>query len=626
MNKSDLDLLKSHPGVLGIYRSRVKLIKSGSEFLGLCPFHSERTPSFRVSSHQGVLVWKCFGMCGIGGDVISFIQKLNNVDFKTAVESIKNELGMSFADTKQADKIFSSLSEPAKAISYSLAEYNKFEQALASSQEGMDWLKSRGISIETAKKLHLGYRADIGKLDTVKNGKGWISFPSVVGDRVLSIKYRNVGTKAFSKQPGMAKGEQTPLFNSETIEPLEPVYLVEGEGDCCVLEQAGFKSVSIQSASTPLTAANKEKLLEADYIILAGDNDPAGNEYMNKLWSEMQERTYKLTWPEGMKDANETFLDCCGGNIEAFRNIVEELAAKARSNLMPGVSNLRETLKQAQRVNVIDSPYRWHWPWKSMDSMANILPGDVVYLSSTNTGQGKSSLMMNASIHNARRGEVILNYSAELSDQEYAEIVVSHLLKKDRHTLTPEDYKDKAYAILSGTRYYIGRDNDLNKVMDVLDLLEAAIRRSGAGTVILDTIHFVTTNESDTIKAQENAMNRIKSMAQKYGVKWFNLGQPRKATQQFKGKPTHVTDAKGSEMLISASSVAYALHRDCAVVDDPNNPPKEPYQPLTQIYLQKGRSLGTGGAYTELMFAGDICTFFPVTKDEPPAESKLFKG
>jgi hypothetical protein len=620
LNKTDIEELKRHGGVLSLYASRVQLKREGQELTGLCPFHSEKTPSFRVSTHQGVLVWKCFG-CNKSGDIIKFFQELDGLNFKDAVQKIKDQLGHSFADTKKASSTFSSLSEPIKpAITYGLEDFKKYEDALAVSQEGQDWLKSRGIGYETAKQLHVGFR------ETLKGSalKNWICFPSIVGDRILSIKYRNTGEKTFLKHPGMCKGEQTPLFNSDTIEPLEPVYLVEGEPDCLIMEQAEFHSTSIQSSSTSLTSSNKEKLLEADYIILAGDNTPDGNACMDKIWAELQERVYKFVWPEGMKDANQTFIEFCKGDVPTFQKLVEDLTAKAKANLMPGVSNLRETFKSAQRVNTQDSPFRWRWPWPSVDSMVTIMPGSVVYISATNTGMGKTTMMMEASLYNARRGEVILNYSAELSDQEYAQIAVSHLLKKDRHQLTKEDY-DKAYTLLAGSRYYIGRNNDLNRVMDVLDLLEAAIRRSGAGTVILDTIHFVTTNESDTIKAQENAMNRIKSLSQKYGVKWFNLGQPRKANQQFKGKATHITDAKGSEMLISASDAAFAIHRNCAKVDDPSKPPKEPYEALTQIFLQKGRSLGTGSAYTELIFNGDICTFFPVAKEEPQV-SKLFNG
>ncbi len=612
LTKTEIEDLKRHSGVLSIYASRVQLKKDGAEYKGLCPLHSEATPSFRVSNHQGIWVWKCFGMCGIGGDIISFVSKVDGLSFKDAVEKIQSETGNSFADTKKADSTFSSLSEPTKAIVYSLEEYRKYENSLMGNKDGLSFLKNRGIDIETIQKFHIGYREDIGKLHSTRNETGWIAFPAIERDRVVAIKYRNIGDKLFTKQPGMAKGDQTPLFNSETIDPLEPVYLVEGEIDCLTMEQAGFKSVSIQSASTPLTAANKEKLLEADYIILAGDNDPTGNEYMNKLWSELQERTYKLTWP--LKDANQVFLETCKGDIESFQKLVNSLTEQAKSNLIPGVSDLRESLKNSQRINLEDHPFRWRWPWDGMDKMANIMPGAVVYLSSTNTGMGKTSLMMEASIFNALRGEVIINYSGELSNQEYAELVVAHLLKKDKHKLTQEDY-NQAYKIMAGTRYYIGRNNDLSKVMDVMDLIEAAIRRSGAGTVILDTIHFVCTHEQDTIKAQENAMKRAKTLAQKYGVKWFNLGQPRKATQAFKGKSIHITDAKGSEMLTSASDVALAIHRDCAIIDDPSKPPKDPYQPLCQIILQKGRSLGTGYSYSELMFNGDICTFFPVTNE-----------
>lgn len=626
---TDLDEIKSDPAVLGLYQSRVSLKREGKEFLGLCPLRPEKTPSFKVFQHQNSWVFKCFG-CGVGGDIISLVAKVDGLNFKDAVDKIKHELGQSFSATKRSENVFSSLSGQTEkpAISYSLQEYSKLEKALAESKEGQEWLRSRGITYETAKRLHYGFKQDLGKLAAsnpeIQSG-GWISTAHIVGDRVLSIKYRSIIKKEFRKQPGMARGDETPLFNGETIEPLEPVYLTEGNEDAAVLEQAGFRASSIQSSSTPLTTANKEKLLQSDYIVLAGDNTPDGQDYMNKVWSEIQERTFKLSWPDGMKDANQTFLEHCKGDINKFRGLVEELTVKAKSQVVRGMSDLRESFKSQQRVNLEDSPFRWRWPWPGVDKMANIMPGAVVYLSSTNTGMSKTTLMMEASIFNALRGDVILNYSGELSNSEYAELVVSHLLKKDRHQLTTEDYQNKAYLLLAGIRYYIGCDNDLIKANDVLDLIEAGIRRSSAGVVIVDTVHYVCTHESDTIKAQENYMKRCKSMAQKYGVKWFNLGQPRKAQQNFKGKPIHVTDAKGSEMLISASDVAYAIHRDLAPVDDPNNPPKEPYKPLCQIFLQKGRSQGTGGAYTELFFNGDICTHFPITKEEP-RESGLFTG
>jgi 5S rRNA maturation endonuclease (ribonuclease M5) len=615
----DLNIIKKNPGVLKIYSKYIKLKKLNKEFISLCPFHQEKTPSFRISLFDGAYIWKCFG-CAQNGDIIDFVSKIENSSLPAAVSLVKQELGLEtknlFSETKKAEQVFHSISGDEKqTITYTLDEYNKLENTLENSEEGRAWLASRGILYEIARENHLGFKQDIGNLAGEKNKDiaklGWISFPCIENGVIVAIKYRSIKQKVFTKQSGMAKGESTPLFPNDQIDPFEMVLLVEGEVDQLTLQQAGFQVKSAQSSSSPLTAKNKEKLLEADCVILAGDNDTVGNEFIDKLWSELQERTFKLIWPDNMKDANETFLSRCKGNLEEFRKFVLELIQKAKSTPLPGVCDLKESLLTGQRTDLETNPFRFKFPWKSMDSMANILPGAVVYLSSTNTGMGKTSIIMNATIDAALHGEVILNYSAELDPPEFGQIVVAHLCKKDRNSLVQKDY-ERTYNILKDTRYYLAHDPDLTTANQVIDIIEAGIRRLGAGTVVLDHIHFVTLNEKDTIKAQENAMQRIKNIARKYRVKWINLGQPRKAKQDMKGKASHITDAKGSESLISGSDVAYNLHRELAKVDDPAHPPKEPYEPLCKIYLQKGRSQGKGNAYTELMFNGSTCSYYEV--------------
>lgn len=622
-NNTQLDDLKAHPGVFSVYASRVQLKKEGKEWASRCPFHQEKTASFKLFYHNGILVWRCFGQCAVGGDVISFIQKIENCSFKEAVDKLKLDLKDSFAETRKADTTFSSLSGlDAPAKTYPISEYKKLEFALTESQPAKDWLSSRGITLETAQKLHVGFRQVIKSskpehADIISSG--WICFPCIEGDKVTAIKYRSIVKKEFSKQTGMAKGDQTPLFNSETIEALEPVYLVEGECDAAVLEQAGFRSASIQSAGTPLTPANKEKLLESDYILLAGDNDPAGNDYMNKVWREIGERTYKLTWPTGYKDANQVYLDLCKSDLLEFRRLVEDLTLEAKSQPMPGISSLQEAMMAGVRVDLEDHPSRLRFPWKAVDKMVNLLPGTVLYIFATQTGTGKTTFVSNLLTQAARSGEVVINYSAELTADEYANLVAAHVLKKDRNSLTKEDYQHAA-KVLGDARFYIGRNADLYKADDVIDLIEAAVRRLSGTVVCLDHIHYVIRNEVDTIKAQENIMKRIKNLAVKYGLKWINVGQPRKPNQQNKGKIVHLTDSKGGECVYSDADAVLALHRDLAMVDNPNNPPKEPFQPLTQVHLMKGRSQGTGNAYTELMFNGSFATFYEVAKDIPEKE------
>ena len=199
---------------------------------------------------------------------------------------------------------------------------------------------------------------------------------------------------------------------------------------------------------------------------------------------------------------------------------------------------------------------------------------------------------MNVLVYDARKyGEVVLNYSAELSTDEYANLVTAHILKKDRNTTTKED-RALAAAKLGGARFHIGYNPDLTRVEPVLDLIEAGIRRLGATVVVLDHLHFVTRNETDTIKAQENAMQRIKNISREYGVKFIVVGQPRKSVQQYRGKPVHITDAKGSESYTSDADAVVAMHREMAKVVDPQHPPREPYESKTKIFLQKGALAG----------------------------------
>src|SRR5260370_20713408 len=77
--------------ILPLVEDVVRLRKSGSTYKGLCPFHQERTPSFTVSPARGT--YKCFG-CGEGGDAISFVTKLDSLDFVGAIEKLAQRFGV----------------------------------------------------------------------------------------------------------------------------------------------------------------------------------------------------------------------------------------------------------------------------------------------------------------------------------------------------------------------------------------------------------------------------------------------------------------------------------------------------------------------------------------------------
>lgn len=610
---AEIESLKSNPAVIRVYGNYLRLQKQGNKWVGLCPFHSEKSGSFTIFEKD--MLFKCFG-CGATGNCFQFVQKTDNCDFKTAVERVKNLSGqLEWEKTaSKVERTFQQVAKPASAYkTFKLSEYEVYEKALAASQPAKDWLlKERGITYETAKKLHLGFRQNMGNFAGEKNqdiaGKGWITFPTIEDGVVTSIKYRSIVRKAFTKQAGMA----TALFGADQIDIFSPVYVTEGEIDALTLIQAGFCAVSLPSATTGLTPEMKDQIMRAECVILAGDTDDVGTAAMDKLWRDLSERTYLLKWPDGMKDANQTFLEHSKRDLSIFRTTVEDLTKKAKTQPMPDVYNLQEVMTSSSTGGLTDHPNRLRFPWPDVDKMAILLPGSVLAFYATQTGQGKTVATVQTTVFGARKyGEVVLNYQCELTPDEIATMVTAQILHKDRNCLTAEDRKQAAEE-LEGVRYYIGHNPGLTSPDQILDVIEAGIRRFGATMVVLDTFHNVTVSETNETAIQGMTANRIKNMAMKYKVKWINVGQPRKANQQNKGKRTHITDLRGSGAFADTSDAVFALHRDLVRANN-ENPADDIYEAKTLIQAQKTRAKGPGKAEAYLTFFGQFASFEQVT-------------
>jgi replicative DNA helicase len=343
-------------------------------------------------------------------------------------------------------------------------------------------------------------------------------------------------------------------------------------------------------------------------IILAGDTDTVGSQTMDRLWKEFGNHSYKLTWPDGSKDANDVFLNACGRDLSKFKNLVDELTSKAKSQPMPSVYSLQETMRSGDDAVLSDHPDRMRAPWHDVDTMVNIMPGDVVGINATNSGMGKSTFVLQWTLYNARKyGRSFVNFQAEMRPAEIATMVTAQVLRKDRNFLTGSDKKQAANE-LEGVEYYVGFDPVLNGINAVLDLLEAAIKRLSPYGVVLDHFHHLTTGMNNETQVQTAAMTRIKQIAETYKVVFFNVGQPRKATQQTKGKQIHLTDAKGSGAWADASNSVVTIHRELNKADDPTMT-KGVYEDRTLVKLLKGRSMGTGNSACYLTSFGEFASF-----------------
>ena len=148
------DELRERLSIVDVVGRRVPLVKKGQNYWGCCPFHNEKTPSFSVNEDKGF--YHCFG-CGEHGDIISFIMKSENVDFKTAITELAAQAGLKMPDYKP---------KPAAQVEREETYYQIMESACDVYQKklyepegniALEYIKKRGFSDDMIKKYRIGY-------------------------------------------------------------------------------------------------------------------------------------------------------------------------------------------------------------------------------------------------------------------------------------------------------------------------------------------------------------------------------------------------------------------------------------------------------------------------------------
>lgn len=151
MEDKILEEIKSRLDIVDFISDYVDLKKAGQNYKGLCPFHSEKTPSFIVSPDKQI--YHCFG-CGEGGNIFSFIMRHDNITFPEAIKILARRAGVNIREKK------GKTSE--EGLTYKLIELNReslrvFQENLRKSREALAYLEKRGIDIEAIKNFSIGY-------------------------------------------------------------------------------------------------------------------------------------------------------------------------------------------------------------------------------------------------------------------------------------------------------------------------------------------------------------------------------------------------------------------------------------------------------------------------------------
>ena len=147
--------IKSRLDIVDIIRDYIPLKATGANFRALCPFHNEKSPSFMVSPEKQI--FHCFG-CGEGGDIFSFVMKIEGVDFIGALRILAPKAGVQLK--KQNPQLMSLRNKLLDILDISKKYYNQNLLENNNSKNAREYLKQRGLKIETIKEWEIGYSND----------------------------------------------------------------------------------------------------------------------------------------------------------------------------------------------------------------------------------------------------------------------------------------------------------------------------------------------------------------------------------------------------------------------------------------------------------------------------------
>ena len=380
---SVIDDIKFRCDIESVVSSYVTLKRTGSNLKGLCPFHSERTPSFTV--YPGTQSFYCFG-CGAAGDVISFVMRTENLDYRSALETLAKRAGISLPDFDDGEprregptrsRILQMNLEAAKY-------YRKMLWDERTGAPGREYLTARKLSMAAVKRFGIGYSPRDGASmlkhlsslgftnEEIKTGyfagqndrgyydyfRGRVMFPIIdvqgnviaFGGRVLDDskpKYLNTSdTPAFKKTRNLFALNYAKNANAGYF------ILCEGYMDVITLHDAGF-GMAVASLGTAFTEEQARIVKKyVPKVILSYDSDEAGQKAANRAIGILEKAGVepKVLRMSGAKDPDE-YIKKYGA--ERFRSLISASSGKF-DFMMDGIKARYNLSEPEERVRALD--------------------------------------------------------------------------------------------------------------------------------------------------------------------------------------------------------------------------------------------------------------------------------
>jgi len=522
---------------------------------GCCPFHQEKTPSFKYN-HQKYS-FKCFG-CGESLDVFDYFQKFEGMTMIESIQEVKKQLGIE-DDFKQPEikkAPFELQAKETKAYSRPVQESEGQNVQL------IDYLDTRSISDKTIAHFN------------VTSKKNRMQFNLKDENGVLcNIKERNIGDFESSKDKGYSqtKNAKSVLFGMELIKDFKSLIITEGEIDAMSLFECGVENVvSIPAGSANLAWIEScwKWLEKFKSITIWGDQDDAGRKFMNEACRRLGiDRTkyvkYKAT--KEIKDANGVLIR------KGISGINKVLVKYVKSVPVSGVT----AWEDIEEVDPTDFSRNIPTGFYGLDrKLLDPRQGQLIILTGKN-GTGKTTFMSEIKLNALSNRKKVFEYSGEMPAHRVKEWMYTQAsvkteymtridLKYDRAVYKPNNLMKGCVDVFLNNHYFLHDEKSIDGKEKIIDTMILAIKRHGIQLCIIDNLvssdYFLYGEKGNKNSQETSFINTLLKVARIHNVLIYLIVHPRKTSAGAKVS-NDSDEVSGSGNITNLANTVLILYR-----------------------------------------------------------------
>ena len=562
-----IDEIKSVADIVSVIGDYVELKRAGSNYVGLCPFHNEKTPSFSVSPSKGI--FHCFG-CGVGGDVISFIMQKEGLSYPEAIKFLADKLGI-LVETNEVNKekyehrkkLFK-INNEAKLFYYKNLLINDIPK---------DYIKKRNLNNNLINKFIIGYAdgknslyrhllqkgyqkddiIEVGLINQDEKGNVYDKFRNRLMFPIIDIRANVIGFGGRALADSRAKYMNSPqslaydksknvygVSNLKNSTKVGKIILVEGYMDVISLTNYGF-DYAIASLGTSLTH-DQAKLIKryCKNIYICYDGDSAGQNATSRAIEIFKEQDISpniIVIPDNMDPddyikqyGNESFNRLIDNAMDSviyeYKKILQKYDINDVKEKIQLIDDLTTLLSKLDREVIRDEYIK-----RFSDDL------NIEYLSLKKDVSSKlNEVKPNIAFHNERTDDKKITEKDSISNQEKitaVEIMTIACFHKDVYYDLKEEFSKFKTKISSynnfiefvdfyysknnenqidekSARDYFKNDIQMDRTIDYLyQKSRDSININNIGRVVLEIKKYLMTQEKENIKSQLDLMQSV---------------------------------------------------------------------------------------------------------------------